>query len=208
VLHANTKGGRGTAMHRRWSVLAAANVAVWLGAAACLGPVDRVYDDGGAVDAAGAIDAWEPDTSGGGADAGGGDGSVYEAGSDVATQETSTPPEASPEAAPGQQYSCNGQMVTSCASCGSDTTECVFCAQDGGHPGVCGPKGTYCQMSAPANAAICTCQGLKLGSCVAPFQVCVMYGPSDYCQTCGEMGSEGYACKDGGTCNAASGTCK
>jgi hypothetical protein len=142
---------------------------------------------------------------------GDGDAMVIE---EMAPAETSPPVDAPAEVATGQTFSCNGATVTSCAACANKPTECVFCAFDGGHPGVCGPQGMYCNGSAPSGANVCTCNGTGMGSlaqCPAPFQVCtyVMGFPGMfYCQTCGEMGSDMGMCKGGGRCSAATGTCQ
>jgi hypothetical protein len=203
-------GRRPAARERGRAVVVTTLATVLLGAASCLGSVDRIYSDGGAgpgnVDAT--VDAVAFDVlAAEGSDGGGGS-------QDVTSAETSTPESGGPvdaatdaEAGGGQVYMCNGQPVTSCGSCGNSTVECVFCGPGGSHPGVCGPKGMYCTSSAPPGASVCECPGNNLASCVAPFQACVMIGATDYCQTCGEMGSDGRPCKGGGTCNAATGTC-
>lgn len=190
----------------RWHVVGLTSLAcISLGAAACLGSVNRIYDDGESgldamAEASVANDVTAENADGGGA-------------ADVTVDETG-PSEAGnldapPEAESGQAYTCPGQTqpVTSCAGCGNNPVECVFCGQDGGHPGVCGAKGGYCSSSAPPNAAVCNCVGLNPAFCVAPSQVCTMIGPGDYCQACGEMGSDGRPCKGGGKCSAATGTC-
>jgi hypothetical protein len=192
-----------------------------LGAGACLGGVNRVYDDGGS--GGGTDSSVGPDTAGGHAEGGAGGDASSDVASDVVTAGEGAAPEGAPapdapadaapdaaaeaEAEAGQTYLCNGQPVTSCASCGTQPVECVFCAFDGTHPGVCAPKGQYCQNWAPPQTNVCQCGGNNLSACIAPFQVCTLIGPSDYCQTCGEMGSGGHACKGGGTCNETTGTC-
>jgi hypothetical protein len=190
--------------------LAASMALAALGAAACLGGVNRVYDDGGADEAV--PDVASPDTTTGGADGGGeagadaaaGDATVLEGG----PAEAGVTPDAPSEAEAGPVFLCNGQPVTSCAGCaGGNTVGCIFCAPDGSHPGVCGPK-QYCQNVAPPGAAVCNCPGSNTSSCPAPFQVCTTIGPTDYCQTCGEPGSGTHLCKGGGTCDEASGQCK
>jgi hypothetical protein len=204
-------------MHGRWRALAAAIAVVAGGAAACMGSVDRVYDDGGNDAASDTAPA--PDVASGGADGAGGadasidvpdDGPNDASAPETAPQEASVAPDAPPDVVTGQVYSCNGQPVTSCAACGNNTVECIFCAADGGHPGVCGAKGQYCQTSQPPNASVCNCPGTTgAASCPAPFQVCSTIGfpPTNYCQACGELGSGNEACKGGGTCNQQLGTC-
>jgi len=189
-----------------------------LGLAACLGGVQRTYlgDDGGAetgpvmgndatVDAPaeGAVEA-APGTDGGGAPDG--DAMMIE---DMAPPKEVGPPVDAPVEA-GQTYSCNGTMVTSCASCTGKPIECVFCANNGTHPGVCGPPNMYCSSSAPGGASTCTCNGGvqgNLSACPDPSQVCTYIGGMFYCQSCGEMGSNMGACKGGGHCNATTGMC-
>jgi hypothetical protein len=192
----------------RWRVVALTSVAtISLGAAACLGSVDRNYDDGetGTDAVAEASAADDVTTAESAADGGGGaDVTVVETGPSEAGNL-----DAPPEAQSGQVYACPGQSqpVTSCAGCGNNTVECVFCGQDGGHPGVCGAKGSYCTSSTPPNSAVCNCAGLNPSFCVAPNQVCNMIGPGDYCQACGEMGSDGRPCKGGGKCSESTGIC-
>jgi hypothetical protein len=178
-----------------------------------MGGVNRVYDDGGGVDAA-LAEAAPPDGTTGGADGGGGDdaGGGADAASDAAVVDTGHAeagftPDGAPEAEAGPVYACNGQPVTSCATCpGGDTVDCVFCAADGGHPLFCGPK-QYCQNSAPPGAGACSCGGTP-AVCPAASQVCTVVGPQAYCQTCGESGSGNHPCKGGGNCDEASGQCK
>ncbi len=200
--------------------------------AACMGSVDRVYDDGGApsgvdssIDGRAAGGGLEAGESGSGSGSGGVDATT-DATTDGATDATSDatkdaasdaaagndvqaesghPPDAASDAATGQTYACGGQQVTSCAGCASGTVDCVFCGQAGSHPGVCGSKSQLCSQSTPAQSTTCNCQ--NDGDCPAPFQVCTPFGPQSYCQTCGENGSDGKTCKGGGTCNASSGQC-
>jgi hypothetical protein len=196
-----------------------------LGPAACLGSVDRAYSDGGAdtspatgddatvdvtVDAP--VDA--PAESAPGMDGGGaqdGDAMMVK---ETAPTEASPPTDAPVDVVTtGQTFDCNGTMVTSCASCPSKPVECVFCANNNMHPGVCGAQGMYCSNSAPGGAAVCTCNGGiggNLAACPAPFQVCTYIGTIGgmyYCQSCGEMGSDMGTCKGGGRCSAATETC-
>jgi hypothetical protein len=130
---------------------------------------------------------------------------------EMAPAETSPPVDAPVEVGPpGQTFDCNGATVTSCAACANQPIECVFCASDGGHPGVCGPQGMYCSNSAPSGAMTCNCNGGvqgNLGACPAPFQVCTYIGGQFYCQTCGEMGSNMEMCKGGGHCSDVTLTC-
>jgi hypothetical protein len=189
-----------------------------LALAACLGSVEREYvTDSGAdagpttgddatVDAPAAEAA--PGTDGGVARDG--DAMVVE---EMAPAEASPPADAPVDVEAGQTFSCNGTTVTSCANCPSKPIECVFCANNGSHPGVCGPAGTYCTNSAPTGASVCTCPGGttgNLGVCPAPFQVCSFIGGIGgnwYCQTCGETGSNMETCKGGGKCNDMTGMC-
>jgi len=146
------------------------------------------------------------------------DGGAAPDGDATAVEEMTPPNEASPPVdAPveaGQTFSCNGTMVTSCASCTGKPIECVFCGQNGTHPGVCGPANMYCSSSAPGGATTCTCNGGvqgNLAACPDPFQVCTYIGSIGgmyYCQTCGEMGSNMGACKGGGHCNDMTGLCQ
>lgn len=118
------------------------------------------------------------------------------------------PPDAPAEVGPtGQTFACNGQQVTSCANCANNPIECVFCASDGGHPGVCGPGNQYCSNSAPGGAMVCNCPGGNVAQCPGPSQVCSYVFNSWYCQACGEMGSDMRPCKDGGQCNGMTLTC-
>jgi hypothetical protein len=192
-----------------------------LGLAACLGGVDRNYADGGAdgspttgddatVDAP-PVDApveAAPAMDGGGSQDG--DAMAVE---ETAPTEASPPVDAPVDVVTGQTFDCNGTTVTSCAACQGKPTECVFCANDGGHPAFCGSQGMYCYSSAPSGAMACTCPGGingNVGLCPAPFQVCTYSGGIGgmfYCQTCGEMGSNMKACKGGGQCNVT-GTCQ
>jgi hypothetical protein len=188
--------------------------------AACLGSVNRVYDDGGT--GAPSDGSVAPETASGSDDGSGGDGSSSGAASDasndvgpdvakseVGSPETGPAPDAATEAATGQTYACNGTQISSCAACSSGTIDCVFCMGPGGdpHPGVCGTKGQYCQSVAPAPASVCTCPGNNVSACPTPFQVCAFAVGQYYCQTCGETGSNGHLCRGGGTCNEQTGTC-
>lgn len=203
-----------SARHGARRTLAAITTMAALGATACMGSVNRVYED----DASLAPDATSASAEDGSFDASASSDAdaPNDAVSDVAPaeaapEEAGNTADATPEAEAGQVYTCNnGEPVSSCAQCGTDTTECVYCAQDGGHPGVCGPKNTYCNNSAPSGAAVCTCSGTSGAStCVASFQVCAVigFGPTEDCQTCGEPGSNGHSCKGGGTCDQTTGTC-
>jgi hypothetical protein len=183
--------------------------------AACLGGVNRVYDDGGT--GAPTDGSVAPETASGSADGSGDDGTSIDATNDVASDmstggetaapETGPPVEAGPETGTGQTYLCNGAQVASCASCTSGTLDCVFCGQAGTHPGFCGTKGQYCQNSAPPQTGPCTCGGGNVAACPAASQVCTFITNQFYCQSCGEMGSGTHACKGGGTCNEQTGTC-
>jgi hypothetical protein len=202
--------------HGRLRVLAAT---ILVGAAACMGGVDRVYDDGGTTDASlgdtgiqgadgssgGSDDATQPaEAAVDGADVGAVDGGAP----DSAPSDTGVVHDAAPEAEAGPTFLCNGQQVTSCATCpGGDTVDCVFCAAGGAHPMFCGPK-MYCQNAAPPGASPCNCPGGNVAGCSAPFQVCSLIAGQTVCQTCGESGSGNHPCKGGGTCDEASGTCK
>jgi hypothetical protein len=187
-------------------------VALVAGVAACLGGVNRVYDEGGgpassdgsiAQDGVGAEDdvvtGAEAGDDGSGAQ---GDGPAGEA----ATADGGSA-DAPHEAEAGAVFTCNGQPVTSCATCPANPVECVFCATDGGHPLVCGPK-MYCQNVTPPGASVCSCPGNNVAACAASTQVCTPFGLNDYCQVCGETGSGNHPCKGGGTCDEASGACK
>jgi len=178
-----------------------------LGLAACLGSVDRSYltDDGGAETGNDAtVDS--PAEAAPGMDGGvtqDGDAMVVE---EMPPAETGPPPTDGPAevGTTGQTFSCNGQPVTSCATCTGKPIECVFCADDGGHPGVCGAGG-YCSGSAPPGSSTCMCPG-GVAQCPAPFQVCNFIAGQNYCQSCGEMYTTTAACKGGGHCST-SGTC-
>ena len=203
---------------RRAAFLAAIAALVALGLAACLGSVDRNYvsADGGSEGSSAmgddaTVDA--PAESSPGTDAGGAQDADAMAVQETAPPDAgppidaSPPDDAQPEVGTGQTFSCNGQTVTSCAGCQGNPLECVYCANDGGHPGVCGPAGMYCTGSAPPNAAVCNCPGGNAGQCPAAFQVCTYIGGAFYCQTCGEMGSDMEPCKDGGHCSGMPPTC-
>jgi hypothetical protein len=201
-------------MHGRLRALAAT---ILLGAAACMGGVDRVYDDGGTTDASvGDTGIQGADGSSGGGDdatqpseaAADAEGAVDGGVPDGAPSDTGVVHDAAPEAEAGPTFLCNGQQVTSCAGCpGGNTVECIFCVIDGGHPGVCGPK-MYCQNVTPPGATVCVCPANNLNACVEPFQVCTNIAGQSYCQTCGENGSGNHPCKGGMTCDEASGICK
>lgn len=206
-------------MARMHGSLRALAATILLGAAACMGGVSRVYDDGGAADAtAGDTGVQGADgSSSGGDDAtqtaeaavdATGDGAVDGGAPDGAAGDTGVAHDAAPEAEAGPTFLCNGQPVTSCATCAGNPIDCVFCAADGGHPGVCSQKQQLCINSTPQDSAICTCQGTSPAGCPAPFHVCTPYGGTSYCQTCGEQGSDKKPCKGGGTCDEAAGACK
>jgi hypothetical protein len=170
-----------------------------------------VYDDGGASSTADGSTAADVVGSQGDVvvsdEAGEGTG-ASEAGNggDGGAPESSSP-DAAAEAEAGLVYSCNGQPVASCASCPNNPIGCIFCALDGGHPAVCGPK-TYCQNVAPPGAGVCQCPGNNVAACAAPSQVCTLLAGTEYCQTCGESGSGNHPCKGGKTCDEAAGVCK
>jgi hypothetical protein len=187
-----------------------------LGLAACLGGVQRNYvTDGGAEGPATGDDvAVDAPVDGAAESTPGMDGGGAPDGDAMTVGETTPPNEASPPVEAGQTFSCNGTMVTSCASCPGKPIECVFCGQGGTNPGVCGPANMYCSNSAPGGATTCTCNGGaqgNLAACPAPFQVCTyigMLGGQFYCQTCGEMGSDMEVCKGGGKCSDMTGKCQ
>jgi hypothetical protein len=185
-----------------------------LGLAACLGSVERNYltDDGGAETGAGMGDDATVDALAEGAPLDGTDGGVTQDGDAMVIEEMppadTSPPPTDGQAevgTTGQTFSCNGTTVTSCATCTGKPIECVFCAQDGGHPGVCGAGG-YCSGSAPPGSGVCMCNG-GLAQCPAPFQVCNFIGGGNYCQSCGEMYTTTDPCKGGGYCGT-NGTCQ
>jgi len=195
-----------------WTAVVAIGSVGALGLAACLGDDDRVYEDGGAGPTTGedaTVDA--PAEVAPGMDGGlvqDGDAMVVE---EMTPADVGPPVDAPIEAPTGQTFSCNGTTVASCANCPNSPVECVFCANDGGHPGICEPKNAYC--TAPSGATVCTCPGGiggNLSLCPAPFQVCTYVGTIGgmfYCETCGAIGSGMAMCKDGGHCNAATGLC-
>jgi hypothetical protein len=201
----------------RWRVrlLLVSLAAGGLAGVACMGSVDRVYTDGGSAPGSDATLADGGTEAGQGTGEGAGDDAAPDAytGAD-ATSSSDAASDAGPDAqadAPfdGQVFNCNGTSVTSCAACTGKTQECVYCASDGGHPGVCTMQGQLCSNpgSAPPNAMVCTCPGGNVQSCPAPFQTCTPLFGTNYCQTCGEQYSDTHACKGGGTCHAATGTC-
>jgi hypothetical protein len=187
--------------------LAAVMALVSFGGTACLGAANRVYEDGTATDASVASDS-----SGGGPEASSSDTGFSNdvvldtSNAEAAAQEAGIVVDSGPDVQSGQVYSCGGNQVTSCTTCGTTPIDCIFCSTaDGGHPGVCGSKSAYCQSSEPPGASVCNC--LNAGQCVAPFQVCSNIAGVNYCQTCGELGSSGHPCKGGGTCNETTGAC-
>jgi hypothetical protein len=205
----------------RWTSLVAIGSLGALALAACLDSVDREYvgDSGGDAGpttgndatADAPVEATPPGMDGGGG-APDGDAMVIE---ETAPVEASHPTDApSDVGTTGQTYSCNGTMVSSCASCANKPVECVFCGGGGTHPGVCGPAGMYCSSSTPPSATTCTCSGGvsgNLGACPDPSQVCTFIssgiGGNWYCQTCGEPGSNNETCKGGGKCSSTTGMC-
>jgi hypothetical protein len=198
----------------RWTLLAAIGSSGALGLAACLGSVDRVYPDGGGGETGPAmgddatVDSPAEAPAMPGMDGGvaqDGDAMVVDA---MAPADTSPSPPDAPvdDGTTGQTFSCNGQTVTSCATCMGKPVECVFCAQDGGHPGVCGTGNSYCSGSAPSGSGTCTCPG-GVAQCPEPFQVCNFIAGQNYCQSCGEMYTTTAACKGGGHCST-NGTCQ
>lgn len=191
----------------RWASLVAGAISL----AACLGGVDRIYatdsgaDAGSTTGGDATMDA--PPQTEGGTDGGRTPDADAMIAQETAPAETGPPADAPADVATGQTFSCNGKMVTSCANCMNNPIECVYCANDGGHPGVCGPQGQYCTNSAPSGASVCNCPGGNVAQCPAPFQVCSFVVNAYYCQSCGEMGSNMETCKDGGRCSDTTLTC-
>ena len=197
----------------RWMLLLAIGATGTLGLAACLGGVQRNYlgDDGGTETGPGMGDDSTVDSPAEAAPADVMDGGVTQDGDAMvipeATPAETGPPDGPAEVGPpGQTFSCNGMTVTSCATCMGKPVECVYCASDGGHPGVCGQGNMYCSGSAPTGSGTCTCPG-GVAQCPAPFQVCNFIGGGNYCESCGEPYTTTVACKGGGHCST-NGTCQ
>ena len=91
--------------------------------------------------------------------------------------------------------------VASCASCIGYTTPCIGCT--GAVPSyVCAPTGIDCQAVWPAGTTYCPC--IFATDCKYPTQVCESLSA---CHLCGDVGTNGLACKNGLKCNKANGTC-
>jgi len=87
--------------------------------------------------------------------------------------------------------------------------ECFSCDASRANPtGTCEPKDptVYCLNDLYGATFHCSCG--PDGSCMSPQQICTDVGfGTPVCRTCGEKGSDGFACKNGKTCNAAASSC-
>jgi hypothetical protein len=117
-----------------------------------------------------------------------------------------------------------GECVANCSACSTADaalpTECFSCDQTHQNPvGTCQPAdpGSFCLSgnyfgSYDGGAGYhCGCSSGDAGECPGESQVCVAFGGSPVCVTCGEptpSGSGTLSCKRAGTtCNAGTGQC-
>jgi hypothetical protein len=193
--------------------------------------VDGAGDDAATVDAAG-TDAAAADgaateggrTDGAASDGGGTDGAGSDAGrSDAATLDASCAgvfchgvctTDTDCHACSGADLLCaaTNTCLADCTTCGTATTACYMCDVNRANPvGTCGDKnaGTADCLSG-AYAYHCGCT--TVAGCPGETQVCAApasgTAPPNWCYTCGEnVPMAAGTCKNGKTCNAATGQC-
>jgi hypothetical protein len=140
-----------------------------------------------------------------------GTGSSPDAGSfDASVREASADAGADADAGPDARFACptTDAAVSDCASCPNRPIACADCPTlgSGGPVFFCTSHNAACVSSAPKGYGYCKCPSGDAQACELPLAQCNPY-MGGVCVTCGENQTNGYACKQGGTCDQSQSTC-
>jgi hypothetical protein len=139
-----------------------------------------------------------PAPDAGAGDAGAREASTLDSGSDAITD------------AGAARFACptSDAAVSDCASCPNRPVACADCPFSGGGAPVffCTAHNAACVSTAPKGYGYCKCPSGDAQACALPLAQCNPYN-GGVCVTCGENLTNGYACKQGGTCNQSQNTC-
>ena len=105
----------------------------------------------------------------------------------------------------------NGQCQSSCATCAPDGTglrvACFSCTSSSSPAGTCAGSGNACPTTSMTGA--CPCSSADAGTCPGLTQVCASGAGAGNgaCLTCGQLGTQGLACKGGPACDQINAAC-
>jgi hypothetical protein len=121
-------------------------------------------------------------------------------------------PDAADASAPdtGFVFTCGKDTTDNCATCAGNIVGCLWCAGGSLSAAFCIPVGGQCDEDHPpgAKGQACPCDLPDPSTCLGPNQVCYDDKGTGYCVTCGQGGTDGYACQGGGTCDKDDATCE